>query len=115
MGGGIKCRATGVKVEGGVKTVGECRRLRYLTLPEGRLQLSSAVSTRFLSAEKILKMLRDGKQDKHDLPDHSKLDKHTLRQSFYGSFNDKCLTDSQLGHQPDIFLNPTVTSQRAKS
>lgn len=28
-----------------------------LTLPEGRLQLSNAVSTRFLSAENILKIL----------------------------------------------------------
>lgn len=29
-----------------------------LTLPEGRLQFSRAVSTRFLSAENILKILR---------------------------------------------------------
>lgn len=35
------------------------RKLAYfaLTLPEGRLQFSSAVSTRFLSAENILKIL----------------------------------------------------------
>lgn len=39
--------------------------MRRPTLPEGRLQLSSAVSTRFLSAEKILKMLQGGKEDKH--------------------------------------------------
>lgn len=55
------------------KKAGEILYFRCLTLPEGRLQFSRAVSTRFLSAENILKILRgQTKNKKNVMSNHSK-------------------------------------------